>query len=150
MDPTQQVKNQVTSARTQIFQQIESARQYLRVAQQDVHQFVEQQRAKAKTQQTSQVVEAARQAASAKVASELEAAAIKSETQAKLRDLVAMIQDQEHPSQQQVQQRTLDVTEAAGEIFNQVTQLFDSLSSAPVNQPVNLNHNVPQKDESPS
>ena len=129
MDPTQQVKNQVKSARTEIWQQIESAQQYLKAAQQDVHQFVEQQRAKAKTEQTSQVLEVSRQAASAKVASELQTAAIQSETQAKLRELVAMLQDPENPSKQQGQQQTTEVTEAAGDIFNQVTQLFDALNS---------------------
>ncbi len=150
MDPTQEVKNQVTSARTQIWQQIESARQYLREAQQDVHQFVAQQRAKAKTQQTSQVVEAARQEASAKVASQLQTTGSKSETQAKLNELVARIQNQGYTSQQQVQQQIPDGTEAAGEIFNQVTQLFDALSYDPVNQPVNSNPNVSQKDKSSS
>ena len=139
MDPTQQVKNQVESARNQIWQQLESAQQYLRAAQQDVHQFVEQQRAKANDQQTSQIVESARKAASAKVASQIQASEINLETQAKLRDLVAMIQDPEHPSQQQAQPQTIDVTKTASNIFNQVTQLFDSLSHEPVNQPVNFN-----------
>ncbi len=150
MDPTQEVKNQVTSARNEIWQQIESAQQYLKAAQQDVYQFVEQQRAKAQTQQTSQVVEASRQAASAKVASELQAAAIESETQAKLRELVAMLQDQAHPGQQKAQQRTIDVKEAASDIFNQVTQLFDALSNESINQPSNLDPDVPQKDKSSS
>ena len=150
MDTTQQVKNQVTSARADILQQIESARQHLKAAQQDVKQLVEQQRAKAKTQQTSQVVEAARQAAANKVASQLQAAAIKSETQAQLRELVAMIQEQGHTSQQQAQQGAVQATEASSNIFNQVTQLFDVLSFDPVNKPVNLNPDVPQEDESSS
>ena len=148
MEPTQQVKNQVESARTQIWQQIESAQKYLRAAEQDVHQFVEQQRAKANDQQTSQIVESARKAASAKVVSQIQASEINSETQAKLRELVAMLQNQEHPSQQQAQQQKLDAMDASSNIFNQVTQLFDSLSYAPVNQPVNLNPDVPQEDES--
>lgn len=144
MENNQEVKNQVKSAHNQIWQQIESAQQYLRAAQQDVHKFVEQQRAQANHQQTSQVVETARQAASAKVADQLQTAAIQSETQAKLRELVARIQGHEHPSQQQAQQQTqqqtVDVTETAGEIFNQVTQLFEALSSEPINQPRNLDN----------
>ena len=140
MENNQEVKNQVKSAHNQIWQQIESAQQYLRAAQQDVHQFVEQQRAQANNQQTSQVVEAARQAASAKVADQLQTTAIKSETQAKLRELVAMIQDPEHPSQQQAQQSTFKAKKAAGDIFNQVTQLFEALSYEPVNQPGNLDN----------
>ena len=148
MDPTQQENNQVESARTQYIQQIESAQKYLRAAQQDVHQFVEQQRAKANDQQTSQIVESARQAASAKVASQIQASEINSETQAKLRELVTMIQDRQHPSQQQAQQQKLDAMDASSNIFNQVTQLFDSLSHEPVNQPANFNPDVPQEDES--
>ena len=140
MENNQEVQNQVKSARNEIWQQIESAQQYLRAAQQDVHQFVEQQRAQANNQQTSQVVEAARQAASAKVADQLQTTAIKSETQAKLRELVAMIQDPEHPSQQQAQQQTFKAKKAAGDIFNQVTQLFEALSYEPVNQPGNLDN----------
>lgn len=148
MDPTQKVQNQVESARADIFQQLESAREYFKATQQDLNQFVEQQIAKAKTQQTSEVVEAARQEASAKVSSQLEAAATTSETQTKFRELVEMLQDPEHNSQEQTQQQKIEVKEAASNIFNQVTQLFDSLSSAPVNPPFNLNSDVPQEEES--
>ena len=146
MENNQEVQNQVASARNEIWQQMESAQQYLRSAQQDVHQFVEQQRAQAQTQQTSQMVEASRQEASAKVADQLQTAGIQSETQAKLRELVAMLQDPQHPNQQQ----TIDVTKTANNIFNQVTQLFNTLSPEPIDQPWDLNSDVSQEDKSSS
>ena len=55
-----------------------------------------------------------------------------------------MLQDSEHPSQQQ----PLKAKKAANDIFNQVIQLFDSLSFEPVNQTGNSNSDVPQGGKS--